>query len=535
MPALSGGSMAGQERFSSRWMFVLSAMGAAIGTGNIWRFPREAAVNGGGAFMIAWLVALFVWSIPLLMAEFALGRRMRLGVIGSFKALLGPRGVIIGSWTTWVHAAIMFYYIVVMGWVLRYVLYAADGTLARTEDTAGLFQGFLSDPIQVIGFQFLALVLCALVCVRGIRSIEKANFILLPLLVVMLVVAMLWALTLPGAIVGIRYLYVPDPAYLGRAETWVRAFAHSSWSVGVGMGIGITYGLYTKRREDTSLNAFLTGLGNNSVELVAGVAVLGTLFALSASVADARTSIHENPTGMTFIHLAALFRTMPGGNLVALLFFVATAFAALTSVIAAVEMIVRNLVDAGWQRRQALPTVLAALFVFGIPSALSVDFLENQDFVWGIGLLLSGLLFAGSIIWYGTDRYRERFINHRDNDIIVGQWWSTTVRYLVPLFGTGLLLWFVVQSIQANPRSWSDPFVTRSLGTLVVQWAAMFGLFWYLKDRISARIPAPPPDAEIHEDTARSGPGGPPPPVLPPGIEVVRRRIRKAVDALRDR
>ena len=261
-----GKGKGGREVFSSRWGLIFTALGAAIGTGNIWRFPKEAASNGGGAFMIAYVIFLFSWSIPLLIAEFAIGKKMRLGTIGTFKYFVGRKYAWMGAWMVFVSIAINFYYAVVMGWTLKYFTLGITGGLHKDVDTLQVWNSFISSPGHVVLFQFMAIFIGTYIVYKGItKGIERVNKILLPLLIVFLVITAIWALRLPGSINGLRYLFVPKMAYLGRAETWIRALAQSAWSCSAGFGMAITYACYMKRKEDIALNSFLTGLGDSGV------------------------------------------------------------------------------------------------------------------------------------------------------------------------------------------------------------------------------------------------------------------------------
>ena len=276
-----------EELFSSRLGLILTTIGAAVGTGNIWRFPREAAANGGGAFMIGWLFFLFAWSIPLLIAEFAIGKKTRLGTIGSMRDMAGRNWTWMGMWMVWVGVAVGFYYAVVMGWTIRYFWVALSGEInlaTDTEATMLMWENFIhNSPLEVVMFQLIAVSLSGIIVYGGIRGIERANTILIPCLVGFLIIAMIYPFILnpSGAATGLRFLFIPQWEYLFKGETWIRALTQSAWSTSAGFGMAITYAVAMKKEEDIALNAFLTGLGNNSVSLIAGVAVLGTIFALS--------------------------------------------------------------------------------------------------------------------------------------------------------------------------------------------------------------------------------------------------------------
>ncbi len=478
------------DMFSSRWGLVLTAMGAAIGTGNIWRFPKQAAANGGGAFLIAWVIFLFVWSIPLLLTEFAMGKHTRMGTVGSFGKLIGKKYTFMGAWMAFVSVAIGFYYAVVMGWVIRYFLVAASGGLAGGVDTQQLWASFITQPWLVVIFQFSAIAITAVIVHRGIASgIERANMFLMPTLFGLLIATMIWALMQPGALMGLRYLFVPRVEYLTRASTWINALSQSAWSCSAGMGMAITFAVYMKRREDTALNAVITGLGNNAISLIAGITVICTVFGLSANLAAANEAINADPTSITFIYLTKLFTQMPGGSIIAAVFFLGTAFAALTSMLSTYEIATRNFIDAGWSRAKAVKVLSVAIFVLGLPSAIIITnmdglpmaaFLDNQDQVWGFGLILSGVFVAFTVWKYGVKRFRNELINTEWNDITIGKWWEYIVLFVFPTLFTALFSWYFYQTWTAPEQElwWLNGPI--AFGLLIVQWfLVLYLLFKY--------------------------------------------------------
>ena len=255
------------EIFSSRLGLILTTIGAAVGTGNIWRFPREAAANGGGSFMIGWLIFLFAWSIPLLMAEFAIGKKTRLGTVGAMRDMAGRNFTWLGIWMMWVGTAVGFYYAVVMGWTIRYFWIALSGEMSDATDTTqtqALWDNFISSPAEVVFFQLIAVSVSAFIVYNGISGIEKANMVLIPCLVAFLIVAMIYPFILnpSGAAMGLRFLFIPQWEYLFKGETWIRALVQSAWSTSAGFGMAITYAVAMRKKEDIGLNAFLTGLAS---------------------------------------------------------------------------------------------------------------------------------------------------------------------------------------------------------------------------------------------------------------------------------
>jgi len=200
---------------------LLAMLGMAIGTGNIWRFPRIAASNGGGSFLVAWVVFLLLWSIPLLILEFGMGKATRRGTVGSFIKTIGPKFAWMGAWIAWVAVAIMFYYSVVMGWTIRFFVATISGEIP-TAVPGSFWDAFNSTP-QALIFHAIAVGLGVFVVSRGVRGIEKAARFLIPSLIILVVVLAIKALTLPGASAGLAFLFTPDFSQLGDVRIWLEA------------------------------------------------------------------------------------------------------------------------------------------------------------------------------------------------------------------------------------------------------------------------------------------------------------------------
>ena len=498
------------EQFSSRLGLILTTIGAAVGTGNIWRFPREAAANGGGSFMIGWLLFLFAWSIPLLMAEFAIGKKTRLGTIGAMRDMAGRNFTWLGIWMMWVGTAVGFYYAVVMGWTIRYFWIALSGQMSDASDTTetqALWDNFIGSPFEVIFFQLIAVAFSAFIVYNGISGIEKANMVLIPCLVAFLVVAMIYPfiLNFEGAAMGLRFLFIPQWEYLFKGETWIRALTQSAWSTSAGFGMAITYAVAMRKKEDIGLNAFLTGLGNNSVSLIAGVAVLGTVFALSDSTADGLEAVESGSSGLTFIHLTALFASMgTAGWIIGSIFFLAMSFAALTSMVSTLQGCVVNFVDMGWERKEAVRYIAVAVALAGIPSAFSLEFLDNQDFVWGTGLIVSGLMVAIVVMRFGVSKFRKELINTKYADVQIGEWWEYIIKYVFPIEFVAVFGFFIYEKLQDQSHS---PIEGMGLGlftiiTMIVQWAIILIIFIFvLNNKIADKTKkGPVSDGNFDED-----------------------------------
>lgn len=470
-----------EEFFSSRWTLIIATIGIAVGTGNIWRFSRIVAQNGGGSFLIPWVIFLLIWSVPLIIAEFALGKSARLAPIGAIAKTAGMNFGWMGAFIVFVSTAIMFYYSVVTGWCLKYFISAVTGNLFAVPDHLKYWEDF-SSGYQPLLFHFLSMAFVAWVVYRGVtKGIERVTKFMVPALLIILVVLFIRAVTLPGAVEGIKYFFTPDIGIILDYKVWLNALTQNAWDTGAGWGLILTYAIYMKKKEDIPLNAALIGFGNNSVSLLAGITIFSTVFSLSS--VDAMTRVSQSGpanTGLTFIFLPLLFSKMSSSYIIniffASIFFIALFFAAVTSLISMVELTTRSLIDFGFRRRRALIFVAVTGFLFGIPSALNTDFLVNQDWVWGVGLILSGAFISFSIIKFGINKFRTEIINGYGSDVKIGKWYNIVIGFLIPVQVIVLILWWLISSVSWDPEWW-NPFHLENAGTAIFQWIIFIIIF----------------------------------------------------------
>ena len=507
----------GSDEFSGRLGLIFATIGAAIGTGNIWRFPRMVGANGGGSFLVPWLIFLFLWSVPLIIAEFALGKRSRTGTVGTFRIFAGKRFAWMGLWTAWISTAIGFYYAVVTGWCINYFQTAVRGGLGSEVDTVEVWNTFLQNPMEVVFFQAIAVAITMLAIWKGAKAIEKVNVGLMISLFILLFAALFLAFVMDledGTLDGFVYMFSIQPEYLAQPETWINGLSQSAWSCSAGMGMAITYSVYMRKDEDTTLNAATMCLANNSISIIAGLTVMMAVFAV---VDDPLAAVSGGSSAITFLVLPEVFAQAPGGPVVQLamvtMFFLALSFAALTSMISTVELCVRNFVDHGIERPQAVGFTSLAIFFFGLPSAATwilVDdatgvafpqFLEVQDHIWGYGLMFSGLFIAYSIWKYGWNRYRvwqeendisgfslqdyldngvssfrDDFINTGDNDWWIGKWWDYIMYLGFPLMFSVLILSYFADMLANVDNPW-DPTNANGISIILLFWGVTAGLF----------------------------------------------------------
>ena len=474
------------ERFSSRWALLLASLGMAIGAGNIWRFPRLAG-QYGGAFLIPWIIFLFLWSIPLLMVEFSLGRKTRKGVIGSFADLMGPQFAWMGGFVALCTMSIMFYYSVVTGWAFRYFLLTLSGKLASV-DHSEVWNQFITGN-QPILFHLLALCIGSFIIYRGInRGLEKVNRILIPTLIILLFIGIGRALTLPNAAIGLDYFFNIRTEYLLDYKVWLEGLSQSAWSTGAGWGLILTYSVYMREKEDIVLNSFITGFGNNSASLLAGLAIIPAIFSLMPTLQAAEEALKVGNDGLSFIVIPQLFNQLPGSVFFSSIFFLGLFLAALSSLIAMLELSTRIIMDFGLSRKKALPLVSLITALLGLPSAISYQVFQNQDWVWGLGLIISGSFFAIAVIRYGVGKFRQNFINVVAGDMKAGFWFDYLLKYLIPIEASVLIIWWLYRSIGWNPQGWYNPLQTDSLGTCIFQWAVAIVILLLLNGVIVKKL-----------------------------------------------
>ncbi|WP_282172437.1 sodium-dependent transporter [Cytobacillus firmus] len=468
-----------QVVWGSRIGFILAAMGMAVGTGNIWRFPRMVAEHGGGSFLIGWAIFLFVWSLPLIMVEIFIGRKTRMGTMGSFGEFIGKQFAWFGPIITIVLAGITFYYSVVVGWTFKYFILALQGTFAEKIDSAAQWENFTSNGAEPVIYHFAAAALCGLVVFIGItKGIERMSKIFLPLLFLLLIFTAVRSITLPGAMEGLSYMFTPQWEYLGKASTWLQALSQSAWSVGAGWGLYATYAIYTKKRDDIAQNSLTAGLGNNSVELLAGLTIIPAIFALAPSQEYITQATSSGNTGLTFIYMVELLSVMPQTYFFGVAFFGALAFAAFTSLVAMVELITRNLSDYGIRRNKAILLTVGLIFLGGIPSAINMKVFNNQDWVWGVALLLSCFLYAYAAIKYGVEKMRDEI--NEVSFIKVNKWWVYSIKYLIPALFVIVTGWWLYQGVTWYPDTWWKPFEEFNVGTIFLQLGITFLLAFVL-------------------------------------------------------
>lgn len=452
--------MSNREQFNNKWGIILASLGMAIGAGNLWRFPRMAG-QYGGAFIILWILFLFIWSIPILLTEFAIGKKFRKGVIGSFSSLAGKKYAWMGFFITCCTLGIAFYYSVVTAWAVRYLGFSID----QLFDSVPLSEYLQSEPNYLKLFWYdishesgvtvlmycLCVLLGVLVLSRGVqKGLEMANRILIPSLFILLFVVMFTSLSMSGGVLGLEYMFAIDISHFSDPKIWIEAVSQSAWSTGAGWGLMITISAYARTKDDITINTFVGALGNNTASLLAGMSILPAVFALANSESDAIAYLQEGNQALTFTVIPALFTKVYGGAVLSVVFFLALSLAAFSSLLTMIELLISNVRDLGLSRRMSLVVVTAAFIIFGFPSAYSLDVFSNQDWVWGVGLIVSGMMILFGVIVFGIRRFKETYVDNGSSFKLSTGFYQVCI-YANVLIGGILIYWWMSQGYSNNP------------------------------------------------------------------------------------
>lgn len=450
-----------RDTWGSKLAFILAAAGSAVGLGNVWGFPTVAAANGGGAFLVVYLLAVILVGAPVMLAELTLGRRTLRNPVGAFRALRpGSAWVAVGVLGVLTGLMILSFYAVVGGWTMAYVVKIATGGIGPGTDTAAVFAGVAGNPLSAIGWHFAFMTLTVLIVVGGIRDgIERWTKVLMPALAGLLVLLVIRAVTLSGAGAGLEFYLRPDFSSIDGGVV-LAAIGQAFFSLSLGMGAMITYGSYVSKKDDLETSAlYVTGF-DTSVAILAGLLIFPTLF-------HAGMDPGAGGPGMVFVVLASLLGTIPpapwGGILFGIAFFVLLGIAAVTSSISLLEVIVTWIVDERrWPRRKAALTFGALAFLIGIPSALAggavgwltmlpgvgMDFLSFMFMLFGQYSLVVGALFISIFVgWVWGARAAGEEVRSNDGKFSLERTWSFLIRFLCPVAIAALLVFLVGQQL----------------------------------------------------------------------------------------
>jgi len=362
-----------RDGFSGKFGVIAAAAGSAVGLGNIWRFPYITGENGGGAFLIMYLIFIIVIGVPVMLSEFVIGRRSQSNALGSFKKLSpGSPWWLIGLLGIITAFVILSFYSTVAGWTLEYIALAFKNSF-QGKDIVQLnndFETFTSGSFWPILWQVIFMGLTAWVVLSGVqKGIEKYTKILMPILLLMIIVVCIRSVTLPGAEKGLRFLFEPkfsDITFQGV----LKALGQAAFSLSIGMGTLITYGSYI--RKDTPLlgTAAQVAGADTLIAILSGVMIFPALMAMGQDPAGG--------PGLVFVTLPRIFQSMPGGQIFAIMFFILLAVAALTSTISVLEVVVAYMKEEmKMSRKKATAISTISITVIGVICTLSFGPLKH--------------------------------------------------------------------------------------------------------------------------------------------------------------
>lgn len=361
-----------RSNFTGKIGFVLAAAGSAVGLGNIWRFPYLAAKYGGGIFLLVYIALAVTFGFALMCAEISLGRKTGLSAIGAFKAL-DKRFAFVGWLASVVPAIILPYYSVIGGWVAKYIWVYVSGQ-AHNASSDDYFTGFISAPIEPIGWFLLFIGLTALIVILGVeKGIENVSKVMMPVLIALTLAIAIYTLFIPGAIDGLIYYIKPDFSKFS-ATTVLAAMGQLFYSMSLAMGIMITYGSYMKKDIRLESSVKQIEIFDTGIAFLAGLMIIPGVFAFSGGD---QAALGKGPSLM-FITLPKVFDSMKGGTVIGALFFIMVFFAALTSSISLMETVVSIVRDkTGWGRKRICLIVFIGSVLLGLPSCLGFGVLSN--------------------------------------------------------------------------------------------------------------------------------------------------------------
>ncbi len=420
-----------RSQWNSRTGFILAATGSAVGLGNIWKFPYITGENGGGAFVLVYLGCILVVGVPVMMAEALLGRASRSSPVDAYRSLSRPGSPWIGFGFLALLTAFLLlsYYSTVAGWALHYTYLSVSNAIAGIDvgQAESLFGQLTSSPAVGLGWQFAFLALTVVVVSAGVTAgIERWAGIMMPCLLVLMLILLGKAMTMPGRNDALAFLFGMNWGKLTGAGV-LEALGHSFFTLSLGLGSMITYGSYLRAKDDLPTASLATAAADTVVALVASMVLFPIVFTFGMEPGSG--------PGLLFVTLPTALAQTTGGAFLSVIFFVMLVFAALTSAIAILEVITSYVVDSrGVSRVKA--TILAglAVMIVGVPATVSGEWFNSVDyFVSNWGMPLGGLGIAIFVAWRMNSALRRN--EFEAGSALTGFYrgWLWVLKYPVPV------------------------------------------------------------------------------------------------------
>lgn len=477
-----------RETWGRRSAFIIAAISSAVGLGNIWRFPGVAYENGGGAFLIPYLVAFLTAGLPILFLDSAIGHKFRAAPPLAFKRL-NRKAEPLGWWQVGVSFLILTYYAVIIAWALGFVWFSFGRQWG--DDAVGFFTGDylqLADaPGVTLDFVPAVLITLLIVWIAAIvvmslglrRGLDRANRITLPLLVIVFVIIVIYAMTLPGAWDGINQFFEPDFAALAHPGVWLAAYGHIFFSFSIAFGIMLTYASYMKRRSDLAGSGVVVAFANCAFEILAGIGVFAALGFL-AYTQNVQIDDLEGLSGvaLAFMTFPTLLSEMPGGAFMGVLFFGSLVLAGFSSLLSIYQVVTGALQDkTGWSTRRVAVTVglaagIPSVLLFGTSSGLNVlDVLDA--FVNNIGVTGSAVATLVLVAWVFRAVPSLRAHLNALSSLKLGPIWTVAVTAITPVILAIILVRGATEYLTAGYGGFPTWFVT-TIGWGAIALLAVF-------------------------------------------------------------
>lgn len=435
-----------RENWSARSGFIIAAIGSAVGLGNIWRFPYVAYENGGGAFLVPYLVAIFAAGLPLLYLDYAVGHKFRKAPPLAYKKLMNSESL--GWWQVMVTLVIGIYYASVLSWAGSYMYYAIDQKWGA-DTQAFFFNSYLQNG-EGLALGFVPTLFFGLVIVWAVvmfilyggvrRGVELANKIFMPLLVVLFTILVIQAIRLPGATAGLNAFFTPNWEAMGNYKVWLAAFGHIFFSLSVGFGIMLTYASYLKRKTNMTGSGAVVALANSSFEILAGIGVFAALGFMAFSSGSTVEEVVSGGIGLAFIAFPKIISSMgAGGDLFGFLFFASLTVAGITSMVSILEVPISAFQDKlGWSRKKSVSIIaggsaIVSTLIFSTHSAITfVDIIDY--FANNIGIVGGGLLSIILVSWFRRPLLSQLQAHiNQYSSIKLGAGWNFLLTVITPL------------------------------------------------------------------------------------------------------
>lgn len=435
-----------RENWSARSGFIIAAIGSAVGLGNIWRFPYVAYENGGGAFLIPYLIAIFAAGLPLLFLDYAVGHKYRSAPPTAYKKLFNFESL--GWWQVMVTLIIGIYYASVLSWAGTYVFYSIGQKWG--EDTQSFFFNTYLQTGDGLSFGFVPVLFFGLLVVWAVvmlilyggvkKGVELSNKIFMPMLVILFTILVIQSLRLPGAVDGLNAFFTPNWEAMKDYKVWLAAFGHIFFSLSIGFGIMLTYASYLKAKTNLTGSGMVVALANSSFEILAGVGIFAALGFMAHNAGVPVKEVVSGGIGLAFIAFPKIISSLgAGGDLFGFLFFASLTVAGITSMVSILEVPIAAFQDKlGWGRTKAVSIIgggsaVISILLFSTHSAITlVDIIDY--FANNIGIVGGGLLSIIVVSWFKRPLMLQ-LQNHINavSSLKVGKEWLLLLTFITPV------------------------------------------------------------------------------------------------------